>query len=111
IFNYQADPKNYIFQLVQTSRPGALDTSLISTDYINNPRTMNAIYEVPARMKLALALGKHPLTDGQLNNKQFNNYVPANSPLTEHFKAPDTAFVPHVQKDASDSVGALGALN
>ena len=27
-------------------RPGTLDTSLVSTDYINNPRTMNAIYNL-----------------------------------------------------------------
>ncbi len=109
IFNYQADPKNFVFQLIHTARPGALDTSLVSTDYINNPRTMNAIYEVPARMKMALDLGKHQLTDGQLDNKQFNDYAP-NGPLAAHFKN-GTAWVPHVQKDASDSVGALGALN
>ena len=24
--------------------PGTMDTSLVSTDYINNPRTMNAVY-------------------------------------------------------------------
>jgi hypothetical protein len=109
IFNYQADKKNFIFQILNTARPGALDTSLVSTDYINNPRTMNAIYEVPARLKLALDLGKHQLVDGNLDNKQFNDVAP-NSPLAAHFKN-GTGWVPHVQKDASDSVGALGALN
>jgi hypothetical protein len=109
IFNWQADPKNFIFQLVHTTRPGALDTSLVSTDYINNPRTMNAIYDLPTRMELARDLGKHLLVDGNLDNKQFNDYAP-NSPLAAHFRS-GTAWVPHVQKDASDSVGALGALN
>ena len=33
-----------MFQLVHTYRPGAMDTSLVSTDNINNPRTMNAVY-------------------------------------------------------------------
>ena len=37
---------NFIFQLFHTSRPGSLDTSLVSTDNINNPRTMNAVYEL-----------------------------------------------------------------
>ena len=37
-----ADPANFSYQLFHTSRPGTLDTSLVSTDYINNPRTMNA---------------------------------------------------------------------
>ena len=35
---------NFVYQLFHTSRPGSLDTSLVSTDNINNPRTMNAVY-------------------------------------------------------------------
>ena len=46
IFTWHADPKNYTFQLMQTSRPGALDSSLITSDYMNNPRTMNAVYNL-----------------------------------------------------------------
>ncbi|HEX6739690.1 MAG TPA: hypothetical protein VF310_15525, partial [Vicinamibacteria bacterium] len=42
IFSWEADPTSFTFQLFHTSRPGALDTSLVSTDNINNPRTMNA---------------------------------------------------------------------
>jgi hypothetical protein len=38
IFDWDADPSNYIFQMFHTSRPGSLDTSLVSTDNINNPR-------------------------------------------------------------------------
>ena len=41
-----ANPDNFFFQLVHTYRPGAMDTSLVSTDNINNPRTMNAIYSL-----------------------------------------------------------------
>ena len=43
-----ANPDNFIFQLVHTYRPGAMDTSLVSTDNINNPRTMNAVYNLGA---------------------------------------------------------------
>ena len=43
---------NFLFQLFHTNPPGSLDTSLVSTDYINNPRTMNAVYEVMARLKM-----------------------------------------------------------
>ena len=42
---------NFMYQLAHTFRPGAMDTSLISTDGINNPRTMNALYNVLARME------------------------------------------------------------
>ena len=38
------DQSNFIFQLLHTYKPGTLDTSLVSTDSIINPRTMNAIY-------------------------------------------------------------------
>ena len=39
IFYWQRDQGNFVFQLFHTSRPGTLDTSLVSTDNINNPRT------------------------------------------------------------------------
>src|SRR6185312_9442823 len=41
LFVTDASTDNYMFQVLHTYRPGALDTSLISTDNINNPRTMN----------------------------------------------------------------------
>ena len=65
------------FQLFHTSLPGALDTSFVSSDKINNPRTMNAIYNLGARLENARALGQEKLTGGELDNKQFNEYVTA----------------------------------
>lgn len=111
IFDWQADPSNYIFQMFHTSRPGALDTSLVSTDNINNPRTMNAIYSLGPRLEQAKRFGKETLAGGSANNKQFNDYVPADSPLAQFFTPPATVYTPRVLKDGSDSVGALGALN
>ena len=55
------DPSNYIFQMFHTSRPGTLDTSLVSTDNINNPRTMNAIYGLGPRLEQAKRFGKETL--------------------------------------------------
>ena len=116
IFSYAPDDKSFVWQLFHTSRPGALDTSLVSTDNINNPRTMNAIYDLPARlgvgekMPIPLRWGKEKLTGGGLDNKQFNDYT--NDPnFTRYFEKPDTVYAPHVLKDGSDSVGPLGALN
>ncbi|MCI0620073.1 MAG: hypothetical protein L0387_00080, partial [Acidobacteria bacterium] len=111
IFIYEGDPTSFAYQLFHTARQGALDTSLISTDYINNPRTMNAVYNLGPRMLNALRLGQETLAGGSLNNAQFNDYVFPGIPLTHFFKAPDTVFTPHVLKDGADSVGALGALN
>jgi hypothetical protein len=108
IYGQQAD--NFMYQLVHTYRPGAMDTSLVSTDNINNPRTMNAIYNLFPRLEHSLRWGRETLTGGQLNNKQFNDFI-ASGPLTRYFVKPDTVFTPRVLKDGSDSVGALGALN
>jgi hypothetical protein len=110
IFVYSASQDNFMRQLVHTYRPGSMDTSLVSTDNINNPRTMNAIYHLDSRMAEALRWGKETLAGGELNNKQLNDYVTSGS-LTAFFKPPATVFTPRVLKDGSDSVGVLGALN
>jgi hypothetical protein len=111
IFDWDANPSNYIFQMFHTSRPGTLDTSLVSTDNINNPRTMNAIYALAPRLDQAKRFGKETLAGGGVNNRQFNDYVPPDSPLAQFFTPPATVLSPRVLKDAADSVGALGALN
>jgi hypothetical protein len=110
IFDWQADETSFVFQVFHTSRPGTLDTSLISTDNINNPRTMNAFYGLGDRLAVAKRWGKETLAGGGLNNKQFNDYF-TQGPLTEFFQKPNTVWTPRVLKDGSDSVGPLGALN
>ena len=50
--------QSFFYQALHTSRPGTLDTSLVSTDNINNPRTMNAVYYLRPRMVEAQALGQ-----------------------------------------------------
>ena len=110
LFIYDSRKSNFFFQLVHTYRPGTMDTSLVSTDNINNPRTMNAIYLLGPRLEQAMRWGKERLGGGELNNKQFNDYTQEPA-LARFFQAPDTVFTPRVLKDGSDSVGALGALN
>lgn len=111
IFVWDADQTSFAFQLFHTARPGTLDTSLVSTDNINNPRTMNAIYNLWPRLEQAKRFGKETLAGGSLNNKQFNDYLPPASPLAGFFTPPETVYSPRVLKDGADSVGALGALN
>jgi hypothetical protein len=110
IFDWDADPTNFVFQLFHTSRPGSLDTSLIATDNINNPRTMNALYLLLPRLMQAKRWGKETLSGGGLNSYQFNDYA-KEGPLTQFFEAPNTVWTPRVLKDGADSVGALAALN
>ena len=101
IFVWSADAKNFLYQLVHSYAPGTMDTSLVSTDYINNPRTMNAVYLLGPRLAEAKLWGKETLQGPQLNNKQLPGF----------FDPPSTSWSPRVLKDGSDSVGVLAALN
>ena len=110
IFYWEGEKDNFVWQLFHTSLPGTLDTSFVSTDNINNPRSMNALYQLQERLDHAKRWGKETLTGGGLNNKQFNDYI-GEGPLTKYFTPPDTVWTPRVLKDGADSVGAMGALN
>ena len=71
-----SNERSFFYQALHTSRPGTLDTSLVSTDNINNPRTMNAVYYLLPRMGQAKKWGKETIGGGGLKNKQFNDFVP-----------------------------------
>ena len=110
ILYWQDKPEDFAFQLFHSSRPGSLDTSFVSTDNINNPRSMNAVYMLGPRLGQALRWGQETLAGGALHNRQFNDTVNA-GPLAQFFKSPDVVWTPRVLKDGADSVGGLGALN
>src|SRR6185295_19020837 len=99
-----------MYQLVHTYRPGAMDTSLVSTDNINNPRTMNAVYNVGPRLAIGRRWGRETLAGGERDNKQFNDFT-SDPAFTQFFERPDTTWTPRVLKDGADPVGILGALN
>jgi hypothetical protein len=111
IFTFADDHKNFAWQVFHTSRPGTLDTSLVSTDNINNPRTMNAIYHLLPRLAEAKRWGEERLQGGDENNKQFNDFTQDPKFTQFYDKASKTVWSPRVLKDGADSVGALGALN
>jgi hypothetical protein len=97
--------------LFHTNPPGSLDTSLVSTDYMNNPRTMNAVYSVLARLGPSLVTGAEQLAGGERDNKQFQAY-PLTAALSQFWDPMSvTTHTMRVLKDGADSVGTLGALN
>ena len=102
VFTYKANSSDFGYQLFHASEPGTLDTSLISSDHIVNPRTMNAIYNFGPRLQAALKTGGENLSGGEQDNKQFNEYVPPASPLTKFYNAPDQVFTPRILKDGAE---------
>jgi hypothetical protein len=110
LFAWDQDRSNFFVQTLSTARPGSLDTSLVSTDNINNPRTMNAVYGLLDRLGAAKRWGHETLGPDNAANRQFNDFV-SSGPLTQFYQKPDQVWTAHILKDGSDSVGALGALN
>ena len=80
---------NFLFQVVNSMPPGTIDTSALATDNLNNPRNMNAIYQVGTRLKIA---AEEKLSSANLELPRLD------------------AKTPHVLKDGADSVGIYGAL-
>lgn len=109
-WDWEKNPRSFLYEWLHTFQPGTMDTSLVSTDNINNPRTMNAIYDLPARLDMGYRIGQETLTGGGLDNMQFNT-VSKDPILTRLYEGKGAVRTPHVLKDGSDSVGALGALN
>jgi hypothetical protein len=109
VFFWRKDDSSFVYQLFHTYLPGTLDTSFVSSDNINNPRTMNAVYHVMARAQNSKRW-KEKLVGGQLLNKQFGDFERTKA-LSDLFEKPDTVAAARVLKDGSDSVGILGALN
>ncbi|WP_416067444.1 hypothetical protein ACK9YZ_31775 [Rhizobium sp. ZK1] len=103
--------RNFLFQLFHTNPPGSLDTSLVSSDYMNNPRTMNAVYDVLERLRIGAKTGKEIIKGDEKDNKQAQDYPQTAAFGSLYDKATGTVASMRVLKDGADSVGTLGALN
>ena len=92
-------PKSFFFQLFQSWQPGTLDASLLSTDHLNNPNTMNAVWDVPSRIARA-----------KLNPPEVQS---AENLLLPSLEDPgrNPRLTPRILIDGSDSVGMFAALS
>lgn len=88
-FNFKRD--DFLGQLLATVAPGTVDTSLMSTDYNNNPNIINAVFNVGERLRIAQP---ETVSGGSL------------------LLPPGTASrpVPHILVDGADTIGTVGAL-
>ena len=100
VFAHDLGPDNFVKQILMTNPAGTLDTAFIATDYLNNPGTMNAVYNLPPPGRVAVAIPEK-LTGGALDLKNLE-IVSGTS---------DMVLAPRVLKDGADSVGLHGALS
>ncbi len=91
---------SFFYQLVASWQPGTLDTSLLSTDQINNPVTMNAVFQVPARIDRA-----------RLNPAEAQSAASLLMPSIEDPQPfANARHTPRALLDGSDSIGIFSAL-
>ncbi len=101
LFANLTTPDNFLYHFLASQRPGTIDTSLVSTDHINNANTINAVFDVPARLNRA-----------QTNSVEAQGPANLLSPSIEDGQigaAP--RHTPRVLLDGADSVGIFGALS
>lgn len=101
-FSNLKGPSSFIYQFVASQQPGTIDTSLVSTDHINNPNTMNAIFDLPARMARA---GLNPPERQSTDNLRLPGLSWAESTRE------NPRHTPRVLLDGADSIGVFGALS
>lgn len=92
--------KSFLHHFLKSMAPGTVDTSLISTDQINNTNVMNAIFDVPSRMDRAATKPPEWQSPENLLLASIEEGDPTVNP--RHF--------PMVLFPGEDSVGVFGAL-
>ncbi|MFO0979821.1 MAG: hypothetical protein U0996_25705 [Planctomycetaceae bacterium] len=123
--------ENFVYHILDSQPPGTIDTSLIASDNINNPNTMNAVFRLPQRALQAFrnppellsessarlpSIWESPEADSKPGSNdvvpQFWREIFARQGLTCELNDSNSAlrYVPRVLLDGSDSIGAWGSL-
>lgn len=92
---------SFLYQFLASQQPGTIDTSLVSTDHINNANTITAIFDLPARLARAAVNAPEDQSAANLLIPQIEDPLPGTNPR----------HTPRVLLDGSDSVGVFGALS
>jgi hypothetical protein len=98
--------QNFLYHFLKSQAPGTIDTSLVSTDHINNTNVINPIFNVPARLTRALQKPTETQDAVNLLLPSIEDPETGNNPKgtnkERHF--------PMVLGPGEDSVGVFGAL-
>ena len=93
-------PDNFLYHFLASQQPGTIDTSLVSTDHINNANSINAIFQVPARLERA-----------SLNPPERQRAANLQEPgIEDGLTSTNPRHTPRVLLDGADSIGVFGAL-
>jgi hypothetical protein len=120
VFGNLLKEDNFIYHLLDSQPPGTIDTSLIATDQINNTSTMNALWDVGARLDRSGLLSHRSPDYARDYSARYghNNFEQVS---TESATMPVLLYdlqdryvnprpVPRILLEGADSIGAWGAL-
>ncbi|MBI3409888.1 MAG: hypothetical protein HY040_16235 [Planctomycetes bacterium] len=119
VFGGLLKPDSFIYHVLDSQPPGTIDTSLVASDNINNPNTMNAVFGVPARLDragISLHSDKKWLSENPDRSHNFPEHLLDHQRVMpsllkgDEDTAKDPRPVPRILLEGADSVGAWGAL-
>ena len=94
-FGTPVERGNFLWHYLASQQPGTIDTSMVSSDQINNANAMNALFELPAR------IGRAKLNPAEIQGTAAQTF-PGDGAVNR--------LVPRILMDGADSVGVFGAL-
>ena len=103
ILGSNVTPDNFVWYMLDAQRPGAVDTSFIPADNLLNPRAMNPVFELEARLAIGDRIGVETQNGGALNLPEVQKHLNEGGDSA-------TFGVPHILWDGADSVGIDAAL-
>ena len=92
---------NFFYHFIASQQPGTIDTSLVTTDHINNANTIISIFDVPARLNRAMR------NEPEAQSSE-NLLTPG---LEQDTSGVTPRHTPRVLLDGADSVGVFGSLS
>lgn len=101
-----AKRKNFLHHVLKSQAPGTIDTSLVSTDHLNNTNVINAVFDVPARLARAMEKPTEEQSRENLLLPSIEDPETSNNPDGENRQR----HFPMVLFPGEDSVGVFGAL-
>jgi hypothetical protein len=111
LFGSEMPHDSFIYQYLTIQQPGTSETSRISNDFINGPVTINSIYRLSDRLKLAhterITPAQRDLIESMYRHAGLKPDNPGGA-LGGTATAP-TIRTPHVLADGADSMGLLMA--
>ena len=97
-----------LYQFLKSQQPGTVDTSLVSTDHINNANTITAVFDIDARLARASANQAEDQSAANLLSPIARLPFPL---AVEHGEKETPRHTPRALLDGADSIGAFGALS